>query len=149
MDRGDEALQTLLRETGTSMGWRVGLLWERVGDGLTLRSSWHAGEEGRAFLERSATMIFARGIGLPGRAWHEQRPIWVEDFRQVASFPRAPAAGEDDLRAAIAVPVLDTQQEIIGVLEFLGHDAERPPPEAMAAMAALGQRVGQFISSTR
>ena len=127
-DDVDKAMKALLRELGTVMGWRVGLFWVRSGAGLTLRSSWHASEGGRAFLERSASMVFARGIGLPGRAWHEGRPVWVEDFREVASFPRAPDAGRDDLRAAIALPVIDSQHEVIGVIEFLGHSegARRP-----------------------
>jgi len=144
-DDVDKAMKALLRELGTVMGWRVGLFWVRSGAGLTLRSSWHASEGGRAFLERSASMVFARGIGLPGRAWHEGRPVWVEDFREVASFPRAPDAGRDDLRAAIALPVIDSQHEVIGVIEFLGHSEERPPPDTMATMGVLGDRIGQFI----
>jgi hypothetical protein len=31
------------------------------------------------------------------------------------------------------------------VLEFLGHAEERPPAETMAAMAVLGDRIGQFL----
>jgi signal transduction histidine kinase len=144
-DDVDRAMSAILRELGTVMGWRVGLFWERSGAGLTMRSSWHDGEEGRAFLDRSAAMIFTRGIGLPGRAWHEGRPVWVEDFREVASFPRAPAAGKDDLRAAIALPVIDSQHEVIGVIEFLGHGTDRPPPDTMATMGLLGDRIGQFL----
>ena len=144
-DDVDKAMKALLRELGTVMGWRVGLFWARSGAGLALRSSWHEGESGRAFLERSGTMVFARGIGLPGRAWHEGRPIWVEDFREISTFPRAPAASADDLRAAIALPVIDSQHEVIGVIEFLGSGEERPPPDAMTTMGLLGDRIGQFI----
>jgi signal transduction histidine kinase len=144
-DDVDAAMQAILRELAQIMGWRVGLFWVRSGAGLALRSSWHAGESGRAFLERSAAMVFARGIGLPGRAWHERRPIWVEDFREVASFPRAPEASTDDLRAAIALPLIDSQQEVIGVVEFLGGSNDRPPADTMATMALLGDRIGQFI----
>jgi PAS domain S-box-containing protein len=144
-DDVDRAMQALLRDVGKVMGWRVGLFWARSGPGLELHSSWHEGESGRAFLERSSAMVFARGIGLPGRAWHEGRPIWVEDFRDIATFPRAPAASADDLRAAIALPVIDSAHEVIGVLEFLGQGAERPPPDAMTTMGLLGDRIGQFI----
>jgi hypothetical protein len=145
-DDVDTAMQSLLRALGSAMGWRVGLFWARSGAALALRASWSDGDAtGRAFLERSASMIFARGIGLPGRAWHEGRPVWIEDFRAVSSFPRAPVATGDDLRAAIALPLIDPQHEILGVLEFLGHAEERPPAETMAAMAVLGDRIGQFV----
>jgi len=141
----DVAVRALLRELAQIMGWRVGLFWARSGSGLTLRNSWHQGESGRAFLERSSAMVFARGIGLPGRAWHERRPIWVEDFREIASFPRAPEASADDLRAAIALPVIDSQHEVIAVLEFLGGGNDRPPPDTMDTMALLGDRIAQFL----
>jgi PAS domain S-box-containing protein len=144
-DDVEVATKALLRHLGRVMGWHVGLFWEREGAGLVLRSSWHEGASGHAFLERSAAMIFARGIGLPGRAWHEGRPIWVDDFRTVSTFPRAPAATADDLRAAIALPVIDSQHEVIGVLEFVGRDEEHPPPDTMATMALLGDRIGQFL----
>ena len=144
-DDVDVAMKALLRQLGRVMGWHVGLFWEREGAGLILRSSWHEGPSGHAFLERSGAMIFARGIGLPGRAWHEGRPIWVDDFRAVSTFPRAPAASEDELSAAIALPVIDSQHEVIGVLEFLGRDEERPPADTMATMALLGDRIAQFL----
>ena len=144
-DDVDRAMASLLRELGKVMGWSVGLFWVRSGAALALRSSWHEGESGHAFVERSGTLVFARGIGLPGRAWHEGRPIWVEDFREISSFPRAPAASADDLRAAIALPVIDSQREVIGVIEFLGRGGERPPPDTMATMSLLGDRIGQFI----
>jgi PAS domain S-box-containing protein len=144
-DDVEVAMKALLRELGRVMGWTVGLFWERSGSGLMLASSWHEGTSGHAFLERSASLVFARGIGLPGKAWHEGRPLWVEDFREVSSFPRAPEASADDLRAAIALPVIDSQHEVIGVIEFLGRGAERPPPDTMATMALLGDRIGQFV----
>jgi PAS domain S-box-containing protein len=144
-DDVDEAMKALLRAIGEVMGWRVGLFWVRSGDGLTLRSSWREASSGQTFLERSRAMIFARGIGLPGRAWQKGKPVWIEDFRDVSSFPRAGAASEDDLRAAIALPVIDSRDEVLGVLEFLGRGEERPPPDTMTTMALLGDRIGQFV----
>jgi PAS domain S-box-containing protein len=144
-DDVDVAMRALLRDLCEVMGWRIGLFWARTGAALTLRASWRDRSIGRHFLERSEAMIFARGIGLPGRAWHEGRPIWVEDFRADPGFPRAPAATEDDLRAAIALPVIDSEEEVLGVLEFIGHGEERPPADAMATMALLGDRIGQFV----
>jgi PAS domain S-box-containing protein len=144
-DDVDVAMKALLRGLCEVMGWRVGLFWERAGAALTLRASWRDRWMGQHFVARSEAMIFSRGIGLPGRAWHEGRPIWVEDFRTDASFPRAPVATEDDLRAAIALPVIDSEGEVLGVLEFLGHGEERPPADTMATMALLGDRIGQFV----
>ena len=144
-DDVDAAMKALLPALGEVMGWRVGLYWARSGAALTLHTTWRDGDLGRTFLERSAMMIFTRGIGLPGRAWHEGRPVWIEDFRQESSFPRAPTAAGEGLRAAMALPLIDSQHEMLGVLEFLGHAEERPPADTMTTMAVLGDRIGQFV----
>lgn len=47
---------------------------------------------------------FARGEGLPGRAWKEGRPILLTDLADPA-FARAVPAGLAGLAAAVAVPV--------------------------------------------
>lgn len=47
---------------------------------------------------------FARGEGLPGRAWKEGHPILLANLADLA-FLRAGAAGEAGLAAAAAVPV--------------------------------------------
>lgn len=64
---------------------------------------------------------FARGEGLPGRAWKEGRPILLTDLADPA-FLRAAPAGEAGLAAAAAIPVF-SGAGLKGVLVlFCGKD---------------------------
>lgn len=72
----------------------------------------------------SAGRGFARGEGLPGRAWAEGRPVFVADMAG-AGLPRSEAAGRAGLTAAAAVPVF-AGAALTGVLVLLcGEDEDR------------------------
>lgn len=79
----------------------------------------------KAFDSASADHGFARGEGLPGRAWAEARPIILCDVREDPRFRRAGAAKAAGLTAAAAVPVF-SRDTLKGVLVMLcAEDAGR------------------------
>ena len=79
----------------------------------------------KAFDSASADHGFARGKGLPGRAWAEARPIILRDVRGDPQFRRAEAAKAAGLTAAAAVPVF-SRDTLKGVLVMLcAEDAAR------------------------
>ncbi len=59
-----------------------------------------------AFEAASIRQSFARGEGLPGKAWAEGRPVVLKSF-DGSYFLRAEAAREAGLTAAVALPVFD------------------------------------------
>lgn len=76
------------------------------------------------FARISAGHGFARGEGLPGKAWAEARPVVLKGF-EGSFFQRADAAREAGLTAAVAIPVFDGET-LKAVLVFLcGDDDER------------------------
>lgn len=79
----------------------------------------------KAFDSASADEGFARGKGLPGRAWAEGRPIILRDLQDDSQFRRAEAAAAAGLTAAAAVPVF-SRNVLKGVLVMLcAEDATR------------------------
>ncbi|SFE22529.1 GAF domain-containing protein [Roseivivax sediminis] len=80
----------------------VSEVWVPEGD--TLRLS--GGDYGpmRAFEEASRRTSFARGEGLPGRAWAEGKPIVLKGF-DGSYFKRTEAAKAAGLTSAVAIPV--------------------------------------------
>jgi len=58
------------------------------------------------FEETSRQTSFAKGEGLPGKAWAEARPVVLKGFNR-SYFKRTEAAKEAGLTAAVAVPVFD------------------------------------------
>ena len=59
-----------------------------------------------SFAETSRQTRFAKGEGLPGKAWADARPVVLKAF-DGSYFKRTEAAKEAGLTAAVAVPVFD------------------------------------------
>lgn len=95
---------------------------DAAGARLAFGGGFYGGHKG--FGGMSAGRGFARGEGLPGRAWAEGRPIFVADMAG-AGLPRSEAAERAGLTAAAAVPVF-AGAALKGVLVLLcGEDEER------------------------
>lgn len=87
---------------------------------LVLSSAIYGGLEG--FAAASAPESFARGEGLPGKAWAEARPVVLKGFRG-SYFRRTEAAEAAGLTAAVAVPVF-AGEKLQAVLVLLCADDE-------------------------
>src|SRR5262245_12181009 len=87
----EEAALKVLQTIGETLGCDLGVFWE-VGVALeVLRcvALWHPpGLEVTEFEQHSRRIAFARGEGLPGRAWDSGQPAWAAE----APFPRSVAA---------------------------------------------------------
>ena len=81
---------------------QVSEIWVPEGDRLVLDKGNYGEHAG--FAEASHRESFARGEGLPGKAWAEGRPVVLKAF-DGSYFKRTEAAKEAGLTAAVAVPV--------------------------------------------
>ncbi len=139
-----------LSTIGELLGWQVGALWLVEGDPPVLRcaSRW-AVEELRqgALMTVNEHLSFARGVGLPGRAWESGRAVGVADVAADSSFRRASAAAADGVHGAFAFPIL-VGDEVIGVLDFETVEV-RSSSETLAMMGALGSQLGHFVQGKR
>jgi PAS domain S-box-containing protein len=143
----EEAAQEVLRSIGTGLGWAFAGLWrvDPRNDVLRSTATWWSGEGSESeFAEASATMTFARGVGLPGRVWASGRPAWVPDVTRDDNFPRAALAREAGLQGAFAFPI-PLGEEILGVVEAFSSEVEEPDGELLKMVAAVGSQLGQFI----
>jgi PAS domain S-box-containing protein len=113
------AFELALREICALTGWALGQVWVRNGRPyLECGPAWCAqGPELQPFRDRSESLTFGLGEGLPGRAWAGKQPVWQHDLRAQQDLRRGPFAREARLVAALAVPVL-AEQEVLAVLEF-------------------------------
>lgn len=97
-------------------------VWVPEGDRLVL-SAGNYGALG-AFEAASRHESFARGEGLPGKAWAEARPVVLKGF-DGSYFKRIEAAREAGLTSAVAIPVFagDTLRAVLVTL--CGDDDNR------------------------
>ena len=97
-------------------------VWVPDGDRLKLAEGNYGGLE--EFAAASRHESFAKGEGLPGKAWAEERPVVLKGF-DGSYFKRTEAAKEAGLTSAVAVPVF-AGAELKAVLVVLcGDDDER------------------------
>src|SRR5689334_12177810 len=112
------AFELALREICALTGWAFGQAWVRNGAPyLECSPAWCAvSTDLQPFRDRSESLTFGPGEGLPGRAWAGKQPVWQPDLAAEPELPRGPFAREAGLVAALAVPVL-AEQEVVAVLE--------------------------------
>tara|TARA_R110000737_G_scaffold348343_2_gene381940 strand:- start:435 stop:1376 length:942 start_codon:yes stop_codon:yes gene_type:complete len=80
----------------------VAEIWIPEGDRLVLAEGHYGALD--SFADASRHASFARGEGLPGKAWAEERPVVLKAF-DGSYFQRTEAAQQAGLTAAVAVPV--------------------------------------------
>ncbi len=109
-----------LLEAPTNTFIRIAEVWVPEGDRLVLATGTYDGLEG--FGAASARATFAKGEGLPGKAWAEARPIVLRTLDD-STFHRAKAAAASGLTAAVAIPVF-AEDVLLAILVVLFADAE-------------------------
>ena len=89
---------------------------------LTLASGVYGDLQG--FAEASGETSFAKGEGLPGKAWAEGRPVVLNGFRG-SYFKRTEAAEAAGLTAAVAIPVFAGEALKGVIVQLCAGDGER------------------------
>jgi two-component system, sensor histidine kinase and response regulator len=130
-----------------TLGWDLACLWEcdRARQVLRWAGTCHAASpELDTFDQSSRDITFARGAGLPGKAWADGKPAWVADVRASGHCPRATAAEAAGLRSLLALPVL-RGSDVIGVLEFLSREVREPDPAVVTRLTVVATQLGLFM----
>ena len=145
----DEGLHGVLRTVAARFGWKLGAFWvvdEREQE-LKLSDLWHAEDiEGDVFERASRALRLRRDEGLPGRAWGQAEPIWIEDVRAEPSIVRKEAVVACGLRTAVACPVV-SGNHVRGVVEFFTDEARSVDPEALWILPPVCALLADFVST--
>src|SRR5216110_2888992 len=148
-----EAGSGILRAVAENLDWQAGVLWivEPQSNALRCLEIWRAAGVDLGEFERvTRDSTFPRGVGLPGRVWASDGPIWHPDVTALegAQFPRLPHALAAGVRGAFAFPIRSAGA-IMGVAEFFKREPREPDPDLLEMTAALGSQLGQFIERKR
>ncbi|MTH79797.1 GAF domain-containing protein [Paracoccus aestuariivivens] len=98
---------------------RVAEVWVPEGDRLVHKSGVYG--DLHAFEEASRLQSFAKGEGLPGKAWAEARPVVLNEF-EGSYFKRTAAANEAGLTSAVAIPVFAGKSLMAVLVVLCGAD---------------------------
>jgi PAS domain S-box-containing protein len=144
------ALEVVLRRVCEQTGWVYGQVWLPREDGSVLDCgpAWFSDAGLEEFRAISAKFTFPPGKGLPGRVWSSKQPVWLENATLDPKFPRAEAAMESGLRAALAVPIL-ADDEIVAVIEFFLHEQRTEDTRLLKVIAAVAAQLGLVLERKR
>jgi len=147
------ALAATLESLCAVTGWAFGEAWLPTSDGHELeRSTWYVapGVNAEPLVASGMSLRFARGMGLPGRAWVSRAIEWFTDLSDVppGTFPRQRVAMDCGFRSALAVPVLSAD-EVVAILVFF-MDRPRATDSAHTQMVfVVATQVGAVIERRR
>ena len=142
-----QAAPKILQAVCESAGWQVGAMWnvDQSVDLLRCVDVWHLPDVSvEEFEALTREILFASGVGLPGRVWASSMPVWISDVVQDTNFLRAKVAAKNNLHGAFGFPIV-SDEGFTGVLEFFSLEI-RPSDDAfIQMMSALGSQIGQFV----
>jgi PAS domain S-box-containing protein len=139
----------ILEIIGTGLEWDAGAFWlvNKQSQILECQTTWQdRAKDDLACREERATL--ARGIGLPGRVWQNEEPIWIPDVVKESSTLQLSTAGADRVHAAFAFPI-KLRSEVLGVIEFLSTEVRQADRDVLKTVRAVGGEIGQFVERMR
>ena len=143
----DEAITLLLSTVGEQFDWDTGAFWTRDPQRELLRfaHSWSAAAGNfSGFWSAASRQSFARGDGLPGRAWAAGEVEWLPTIADDETFHRQADAVAAGLTSGLAFPLFDDGGGLLGVLEFFSRRS-RAHDEAAHLTKVLARQLPEFI----
>jgi C4-dicarboxylate-specific signal transduction histidine kinase len=124
----DRAYAVVVSAVCEALHWDIAHVYINTGGKEPyLRSAlaWYVSDPSRygALQERTDLIRFARGEGLPGRAWERESVVWLADVKRDPQFSRRDSLSESPCLTGVAVPII-VEGAVAAVLEFF---TESPP----------------------
>jgi PAS domain S-box-containing protein len=146
----EEAAPRLLEALAEQLGWDTAEFWVVEEGRLRTSGVWATPELDLGEFERMTRQLtLGRGEPLPGSAWAEDAPVWIEDGLARMPFVRQAVATEQGLNAAFAVPIRHADEGILGALAFFARGRRPKDRELLRALEPLTAQVGHFLHRRR
>ena len=153
----DDALPRVLELLAGALGCTLAAYWTPApgpdGAALECRATWRANDAAvpwTAWDDASRRVLFPPGQGLPGRAWQDRAPVWLETPEAIrgAEPARLAALADAEIRSGVALPVI-AAQEVLGAIELLAPAPMHADAQLDGALRAIGDHVGQLVRYAR
>ncbi len=144
-----DATEGILKALGGNLGWRACIFWRMDEDAGVLRRAkvWQRNGFPDRFEAARRAEVLPRGVGLPGRAWAENRYVWtggsIWDDGSGGDVGKVEGVGGD-----LAFPV-NAENRPVAVIELLGGDEPQPGKELLYTVDLIGRQIGQFVERRR
>jgi len=144
----DEVMRACLEAVCEITGWPLGHAFRLTGErpALSRTNIWHAAEpiDYAPLREATEAIVFASGVGLPGKVLETGEAVWIGDTDREPNFPRAGVARKLGLQAAFGFPVV-SERKTIAVLEFFNRTSTEADQGLLPVFRTLGEQVGRVF----
>ena len=145
----ETTLTAVLKQVCNATGWDYGEIWMPNADDSVLECSraWYDRHGTlQAFRDRTESMTFSRGTGLPGRVWLSKRPEWNQDvsYQPQTRFLRAETAARCGLKAGFGIPII-AEDRVLGVVVFFLLAPRKPDRQVVALIETIADRLGLLL----
>ncbi len=140
-------LKAVMREICKSMQWARSTYWrvDAAAGVLRLDEVWNSPElDTQGYADEARGMEFAPGVGLVGRVWQSDEPLWIADLTQDPPPWRSTLVSKFGMRGMLAFAIR-SEGKTIGVLTFASRDVREPDARLLALTRVIGSQLGQFL----
>jgi two-component system, cell cycle sensor histidine kinase and response regulator CckA len=142
------AWRKMLEIIAEGLDWELAMVWLVNKQIATLERA-EIWQDPALELSKDATQLqLARGVGLAGRVWASEEPIWVSDLIKEAEVMRRGIPGDARLHGAFGFPI-KIRGEVLGVVVFVSTTVRAPDDDLLNMAQALGGEIGQFVERMR
>lgn len=144
----EAAWRKVLEIIGEGLDWEFGMVWlvDKETHRLEQVETWR--HPSLNFSSSGGRTSLGRGMGLPGRVWANENPIWLSDVTQEAALFHYAIGGEKTFHAALAFPI-KIRNEVLGVVEFLTTAIREADRDVLNMAQVIGGEIGQFVERMR
>ncbi|MBD2037865.1 response regulator [Leptolyngbya sp. FACHB-321] len=146
-----EATPQILQALCENLHWDLGQLWRVDSEAKLMHfvATWHQPTLNVAEFEASTQQLtFAPGVGLVGRVWAEQKPLWITSIAQEQNFQGKAAALRASLCQGYGFPIV-AKDTVLGVISAFNQKPRQADDDLLTMMTAIGRQIGQFIERKR
>src|SRR5207249_572670 len=132
--------------------WALGEVWlyDAAASVLRLDGTWHApGLRDMHGIElASARLAIRPGVGLVGRVWQRDTPVWIRDLREEEELGWAEYSERFGLRSAVGFPI--RARSGVEAVAVLFSQAIREPDEPLLDLLAdIGSQIAQIFDRAK
>ncbi|HEV2968339.1 MAG TPA: methyl-accepting chemotaxis protein, partial [Pirellulales bacterium] len=139
-----EAARAAIDSVRDAFGWVYSTYWSLDPKDLSLKFAVDSGHVNDEFQRATVAARFPEGIGLPGRVWQQRELIFVPDVREIANFPRGPAARQAGVKSAVCFPII-VRDRVVGTMDFFALEIVQLSKERLNALRGVGLLVSNTI----
>ncbi len=145
----ETATPRVLEAIAEPLGWELGSLWQRSGDGpdLACVGTWHASPLASDVAEAVTRELSSRGSKtLAQRVVDTSQPEWCSDITREGDLSHLRSVSGVGMHTALAFPIA-AGADAFGAIELFSKEVVEPDGELLALVTSVGSQIGHFIEA--